>query len=211
MKLVDAGPVRERRSRVGVLALQGAFARHAAALESLGHQAVLVRTESDFGGLDGLVLPGGESSVQLEMLRRLALCDVVERVVRAGCPVLATCAGAILCARDVASPAQASFGFVDIAVTRNGWGRQSESFEAESDAARKVVFIRAPRIVLCGRQVEVLDRFRGEPILVRQRNVTCATFHPELTSDVSLHADVFGTAHARARAPGACARAQGAP
>lgn len=179
-------------ARVAVLALQGAFAKHAEVLTALGHHVVLARREEDFAGIEGLVLPGGESSVQLELLKRLALDEVVERVVRAGCPVLATCAGAILAARNVTNPAQRSFGFVDIAVARNGWGRQQDSFESMSDRERPLVFIRAPRILLVGRAVEVLDSLGGEPILVRQRNVVCATFHPELAGDATLHEALFG-------------------
>jgi len=179
-------------ARVGILAVQGAFGCHASVVESLGHQAVLVRAKSDFEALDGLVLPGGESTVQRLLLRELALEGALSSLFRAGRPILATCAGLILLARRVSQPEQGSFGFVDVGVVRNAWGRQIESFEATSDEGRPLVFIRAPRLVDVGSRVEVLARFRGEPVLVREGNVTCATFHPELTDDPWVHRQAFG-------------------
>jgi 5'-phosphate synthase pdxT subunit len=179
-------------ARVGILALQGAFARHATVVGSLGHRTVLVRSRADFDALDGLVLPGGESTVQLKLLEELDLEAPLFALVRAGCPVLATCAGLILVARSVSQPEQRSFAFVDVGVARNAWGRQVDSFEATSDEGQPLVFIRAPRILGVGADVQVLDRFRGEPVLVRQGNITCATFHPELTHDAGVHRMVFG-------------------
>jgi pyridoxal 5'-phosphate synthase pdxT subunit len=192
---------------IGILALQGAFARHARVLEELGHLPRLVRGAADFAALDGLVLPGGESTVQLELCERLGLAHALRSAIGRGIPVLATCAGLVLSARTVlrcGPAAQASFGFVDVAVERNGWGRQLESFEAMSDpsdehASRPLVFIRAPRIVDVGPRVRVLATLRDEPVLVRDANVTAATFHPELTGDNTLHAQVFGGASARRR------------
>jgi 5'-phosphate synthase pdxT subunit len=178
-------------ARIGILALQGAFARHAGVLAALAHEAVLVRAKEDLAGLRGLILPGGESTVQLKLLERLGLEESLCAAVRSGLPVLATCAGLVLLARHVSHPQQRSLGMVDVGVARNAWGRQIDSFEATSDAGRALVFIRAPRIVEVGRGVEVLDRLRGESVLVRQANVTCATFHPELTSDTGLHREVF--------------------
>lgn len=202
---------RSERRPLGVLALQGAFARHAERLAELGHEVRLVRDARDFTGLGGLVLPGGESTVQLDLLARLGLEDKLVHLVRARVPVLATCAGLILLARGVAHPAQRSFGLIDVDVARNAYGRQLDSFEASSDEAwpradaaihgdtgsgepspLPLVFIRAPRIERVGERVEVLARHRGEPVLVREGNVTAATFHPELTSDPRVHAAVFG-------------------
>lgn len=185
--------------KIGVLAVQGAFERHAEVLRALGHEVVYVRTPHDLTSLWGLVLPGGESSVQLEMLERLSMVEPLRAFVTSGAPVLATCAGAILLAARVESPEQRSLNAVDIVVARNAWGRQVDSFESESDAdaqgrTRPLVFIRAPRIVSAGPTVEVLARFRGEAVLVRAGAITCATFHPELTSDFSLHREVFGAA-----------------
>ncbi len=171
-----------------MLAVQGAFAAHARAALDLGHRAILVRSAADLEDLDGLVLPGGASTVQLDLVSRLDLEAPLARLVGRGVPVLATCAGLILAAREVERPAQRSFGFIDVSVERNAWGRQVESFEAASDRGRSLVFIRAPRIVRVGEGVEILDSFAGEPVLVREGGVTCATFHPELTADREVHA-----------------------
>jgi pyridoxal 5'-phosphate synthase pdxT subunit len=196
------------KKRIGVLAVQGAFARHAQVLSDLGHDARLVREPRDFVGLDGIVLPGGESTVQLEMIGRLALEAPLRELCASERPVLATCAGLILLAHAVTDPAQKSFDAIDIDVVRNGWGRQLDSFQALSDQSLPgdseplpLVFIRAPRIGRVGRRAEVLASFRGEPVLVSQRNVTGATFHPELTGDPRVHARVFGSSW-RSEAPG---------
>ena len=174
--------------RVGVLALQGGFAAHARAVEEIGARAVLVRTAGDLRGIDAIVLPGGESTVQLRLLDSAGLAAPLREFVESGRPVLATCAGLILAAARVTDPAQRSFSWIDVAVSRNAWGRQVASFEAMSDdGAHPLVFIRAPRIASIGAGVEVLATFRGEPVLVRQRRVTGATFHPELTGDRSIH------------------------
>ena len=180
--------------RVGVLAVQGAFERHGQVVCSLGHRAVLVRSPAELADLDGMILPGGESSVQLAMLDRLSLSEPLTAFVQSGKPVLATCAGLILAARSVQHPEQRSFGWIDLSVARNAYGRQLDSFEAESDEEAKLplVFIRAPRILSHGPTVEVLARHRGEPVLVRDGNLTCATFHPELTDDLRVHRAVFG-------------------
>jgi 5'-phosphate synthase pdxT subunit len=180
-------------ARIGILALQGAFAAHAKVLRTLGHAAVLVRAAHDLEGLDGIVLPGGESTVQLTLLERLDLEAPLARFVASDRPVLATCAGLILAARTVRSPAQRSLWFLDVTVERNAWGRQTESFEAFSDEGLPLVFIRAPRIVSVG-AATVLQHFCGEPVLVRQGHVTGATFHPELTPSTRVHEDVFGIA-----------------
>ena len=181
-------------ARVGVLAVQGAFERHAEVVRSLQHTAVFVRTAADLAALDGLILPGGESTVQLMLIERLGLEPPLRALVEAGKPVLATCAGVILAARSVQNPEQRSFGWTDLTVARNAYGRQLDSFEAESDTEPKLsmVFIRAPRITAHGPAVTVLARHKGEPVLVRERNVTCATFHPELTDDPRVHREVFG-------------------
>jgi 5'-phosphate synthase pdxT subunit len=184
---------------VGVLALQGDFAAHAAALEALGHRAVEVRTAAELERLDGLVLPGGESTVQLKLIAREGLAEPLDAFVRSGRPVLATCAGLVLSSRAVTNPEQHAFGWLDVAVARNAWGRQLDSFEAVSDSDDlPLVFIRAPRITRVGAGVEVLATFRGEPVLVRQGNVTGATFHPELTADRRVHRDAFAVARSDA-------------
>ena len=164
---------------VGVLALQGAFAAHARAVSALGHRAREVRAPADLDGLDALVLPGGESTAQSKLVESAGLRAPLDRFVRAGRPVLATCAGLILAAR---------YGWLDVEVARNAWGRQLDSFEATDDAgALPLVLIRAPRITRVGDGVEVLARYGGEPVLVRQGAVVGATFHPELTSCLDVH------------------------
>ncbi|MEZ4307033.1 MAG: pyridoxal 5'-phosphate synthase glutaminase subunit PdxT [Polyangiaceae bacterium] len=186
-------PANRAPGLVGVLALQGGFAAHARALERLGHPTILVRTREDLARCEGLVLPGGESTVQLKLIAREGLEAPLRAFVAGGKPVLATCAGLILSASRVLSPEQASFAFIDVTVERNAWGRQTDSFEAVSDAGDlPVIAIRAPRIVRVGPGVEVLATLRGEPILVRQRSVTGAIFHPELTDRLDVHAATFG-------------------
>jgi 5'-phosphate synthase pdxT subunit len=173
--------------RIGILALQGGFAAHGAAVADLGDQSVEVRDGAALAGCDGLILPGGESTTMLTLIERFALAPALDAFVASGRPVLATCAGLILAARAVSGPQQRSFGWLDVAVTRNGWGRQRDSFEAVADGGDlPLLFIRAPRIVDSG-QAQVLARLRGEPVLVRQDNVTAATFHPELTGDRRIH------------------------
>jgi 5'-phosphate synthase pdxT subunit len=180
---------------VGVLAVQGGFAAHARVIEEIGARAVLVRTPADLDGVSALVLPGGESTAQMRLLDRAGLAEPLTTLVAAGVPVLATCAGLILAAARVTQPEQASFGWIDVTVARNAWGRQVASFEATSDdGSRPLVFIRAPRIVEVGAGVEVLARYRGEPVLVRHGFVTGATFHPELTADRSVHREALAAA-----------------
>jgi 5'-phosphate synthase pdxT subunit len=174
---------------IGVLALQGGFAAHGTMLRAIGCDVREVRTPHDLEGLSGLVLPGGESTTMLRLLGDLE--PALDEFVRAGHPVLATCAGLILAARTVTDPEQRSFGWIDVAVARNAWGRQVDSFSAADDAGTPLVFIRAPRITSQGADVEVLATFEGEPILVRQGNRYGATFHPELTSDRRIHRRVF--------------------
>ena len=173
--------------RIGVLALQGDFAAHARALTALGHDVRLARRPADLDLVEGLVLPGGESTTMLRLLESSGLATPIVRLIRDGAPVLATCAGLILLARKVTDPDQKSFGLIDVSVARNAWGRQLDSFEASSDRGGvPLVFIRAPRIREVGAGVEVLDTFENEPILVRQGNVVGATFHPELTGDATV-------------------------
>jgi pyridoxal 5'-phosphate synthase pdxT subunit len=178
--------------RVGVLALQGAFAAHARPLSALGHEAFDVRTPADLDRADGLVLPGGESSVHLALIERFGLSSPLVAFAKSGRPILAVCAGLILAARSVSSPAQRSFGFVDVDVVRNAYGRQLDSFEAVSDEDElPLVFIRAPRIAAVGDGVRVLATLGGEPILATQGCVTVAAFHPELTTDLRVHRMAF--------------------
>ena len=191
----DADPM--TGPRVGVLALQGAFAAHQARLAALGVDAPAVRTAADLDGLDAIVLPGGESTTMSQLLTTSGLFDELKARLTDGLAVFGTCAGMILCATDVrdARPDQRGFDLVDLTVRRNGYGRQLDSFEADlavrgvEDADRPfhAVFIRAPLVERVGVGVEVLATHDGVPVLVRDGRCTVAAFHPELTDDTRLH------------------------
>ncbi len=175
--------------RIGVLALQGDFSAHVAALRGRGAAAVEVRHARELGGLDGLVLPGGESTTMLKLMNGSGLYERLGDLLRAGLPALATCAGVILLAREVRNPSQRSLGVLDAVVERNAYGRQIDStvaaLQVESPALPAAtlegVFIRAPRLVSLGGGVEVLARRGADPVLVRQGRILAATFHPELS------------------------------
>lgn len=179
--------------KIGVLAVQGGFAPHLRAIARLGHLPVEVRGPAVVAELDGLILPGGESTTQLELIDRLELVPALARLFAAHKPVLATCAGLILAAKRV-RPAQPCLGWLDVEVERNAYGRQVDSTQRQSDGGRALVLIRAPRILAVGPDVEVIDRLDGAPVLVRAGAVTGATFHPELAEDDAIHAMVFGAA-----------------
>ena len=173
---------------VGVLATQGDFAAHATALARLGAMAVAVRRPADWDGLDALVLPGGESTAMLHGIERDGLEAPLAAFLASERPVLGTCAGAILLARRVTNPRQRSFDALDVDVERNAYGTQLDSFAAVTDPgsvypAVPALFIRAPRIVRVGDDVEVLARVAGAPVLARAGRTWAATFHPELGDD----------------------------
>jgi len=172
--------------KVGVLALQGDFAAHIAAMPG----AVEVRMTREIEPLDVLVLPGGESTTLLHLLSGSGIEEAVRKLVARGGAILGTCAGAILLAKRVTNPAQPSWGLIDIDVERNAFGRQVDSFEATLEPDYPGVFIRAPRIRRTGAGVEILARWKGEPVLVREGRVFAATFHPELTGDRRIHSMV---------------------
>jgi 5'-phosphate synthase pdxT subunit len=178
--------------KVGVLAVQGDYEAHAAALKRIGAEIVFVRTVDDMQGIDALVLPGGESSTQLQFLREEGLDVAITKFAHNGGPILGTCAGAILLARKVHGPDQESLGLADIVIERNAYGRQLASHVTQeptklSDRPLEMVFIRAPIIEKIGRGVEVLAKSEGRPVLVKQGRILAATFHPELTSDPTVH------------------------
>jgi 5'-phosphate synthase pdxT subunit len=179
------------KPRIGVLALQGDFAAHAGALRRVGAEAVEVRRTSALDGLDGLVLPGGESTTLLRLMEDEPWFEAIRAFHERGGALFATCAGAILLAREVRGPSQPSLGLLDAAVRRNAYGRQIDSFECSLAVEGwgeplRAVFIRAPRFEEMGRGVEVLARRGGEPVLLLQGRVLAATFHPELTEDERL-------------------------
>lgn len=178
--------------KIGILAVQGDFAAHAARLSELGAESVEVRTVADLEGCDGLILPGGESTTQLQFLREEGLFEALKKFAVQGGVLFGTCAGAILLAIEVKNPAQASLSLLDITVLRNAYGRQmaSDVFFGSSkltDAPLEMVFIRAPVIERVGLGVEVLAEYAGKPVLVKQGNVMAATFHPELSQDTAVH------------------------
>ncbi len=183
--------------RVGVLALQGAFREHVQSLRRLGADAVEVRTPAELEGLDGIVLPGGESTTMDLLLGSSGLREPLAAAVSAGTPVFGTCAGLILLARDIEDgvEGQRTLEALDVTALRNGYGRQVRSFEgavalAGADEPMTGVFIRAPRITRVGADVEVIATLGDEPVAVRSGSIMAATFHPELTDDDRLH-EVF--------------------
>jgi len=194
--------------RVGVLALQGDFALHAKALEKCGVEAVEVRKPSELDDVEGLIIPGGESTTLLKLMDAWNFVPAIEKFHGAGKPIFGTCAGLIILAREVESPKQFSLGIIDVTVERNAYGRQRESFEASGvtrlDAGPmplEMVFIRAPRIRRVGPSVQVLAEHRGEPVMARQGRVLVATFHPELTDNTTVHryfCDMVGRARVTA-------------
>lgn len=187
---------------VGVLALQGDFALHRAALDRIGVPSVEVRMPRQLEQVGGLIMPGGESTTLLKLLDAWDFVPALEKFHSAGKPIFGTCAGLILLAREVQGPAQFSLGFIDISVQRNAYGRQKESFETigsadlgPGPAPLKMVFIRAPRIRRLGPAVTPLARQQDECVMARQGSVLVAAFHPELTEESTVHryfADMVG-------------------
>jgi 5'-phosphate synthase pdxT subunit len=185
------------KKRVGILALQGDFEAHARALERAGAEPILVRTAEELKSIDGLVIPGGESTTMLKLLTFMDLKEPLREFAREK-PIFGTCAGAILLAKEVKNPAQESFNVIDLTVERNAYGRQIDSRVASiqpgSDFQTRAgggdveaVFIRAPIIRRTGPGVKVLAEYEGDPVLVEQGRHLVATFHPELTQDSRVH------------------------
>lgn len=182
--------------KVGILALQGDFREHGSILESCDVEPVYIRRSSELEEVDGLIIPGGESTAISKLLRKWGLFSSLKEKAESGFPVFGTCAGLILMAEEVNSPVP-SLGLMDISVKRNAYGRQIESFEGKlaltnarsglTDDAITGVFIRAPQVVRVGSGVDVLAVHDELPVLVRQENLLGATFHPELTHDAAIH------------------------
>jgi 5'-phosphate synthase pdxT subunit len=179
------------RLTIGVLAVQGNFREHAAMLRRLGADVVEVRKPEQLEGLDGLVLPGGESTAIGRLIRLYGLEEAIRRFAE---PILGTCAGMIILAQDAVDgvPDQPFLGAIDLVVRRNGYGRQVKSFEADldlpgEDEPLRGVFIRAPRVEQAGPEVEVVAELDGDPVLLRQGRILVAAFHPELTEDTRVH------------------------
>ncbi len=185
--------------KIGVLALQGGFVEHIASLNQLGAEACPVRLPGEFRGLDGLVMPGGESTTIDKLMREYHLVDELSRLIDQGFPVFGTCAGMVLLAKKVFGMDLQPLGAVDIEVRRNAFGRQVDSFESYLEVAVlgqppfHAVFIRAPWIEKVGKNVEILASLPdGTPVAAREKNLLATAFHPELTTDLRIH-DYFLT------------------
>jgi 5'-phosphate synthase pdxT subunit len=182
--------------RIGVLALQGDFREHAAAVARLGHDPVLVRSREQLQDIDALILPGGESTTIGKLAERYDLMKPLRRLISDGLPTLGTCAGLILLAGATTHDHQPLLGVLDVVVERNAYGSQVDSFETDVEVLGledpiRAVFIRAPRITKVGRGVDTLASHDGHPVVVRQGAVVATSFHPELTADDRLHTLVF--------------------
>ncbi|MCF7845979.1 MAG: pyridoxal 5'-phosphate synthase glutaminase subunit PdxT [Candidatus Peribacteraceae bacterium] len=174
--------------KIGILAIHGDVAEHAAILRKLKLDSVEVRTKKDFKNLDGLILPGGESTTISKLAERFGLIAEIKKFAKSRKPILGTCAGLILLAK---------IGLLDAKVERNAYGRQLDSFEADlkipiiSKGPISVAFIRAPKILSTGKVVEVLAKFEKVPVLIRQKNILAASFHPEILGTTSIHKFIF--------------------
>lgn len=177
---------------IGVLALQGAFAKHVHMIQSLGYQAVEVRKPKELEKCQGLIIPGGESTVITRQIKFIGMGGALQEFANSN-PVFGTCAGLILISREIMADAMQPMGLLDIAVERNAFGRQAESFTADLEIdivpkqKLKAVFIRAPRIRQATQEVKILAHYEGEPVLVQQGRHLGATFHPELTHNPLIH------------------------
>jgi len=191
--------------KIGVLALQGAFREHVEALRELGVEAVEVRLPQQINGLDGLIIPGGESTTIGKLAVQYGLQEAITRYAQAGHPLYGTCAGMIMLSKDIGRD-QPLFGMMDISVERNSYGRQLDSFETDVDVPDlgekpfHAVFIRAPRIKSVGEGVDVLARLDdGTPVAARQGEILVTAFHPELTPDLRFHRYFLAMAEAARR------------
>jgi len=178
--------------RIGVLGLQGDYDKHRSMLASLGVAAEIVVNQEQIEGIDGLIIPGGESTTMGKLMVSYHLLDSLRRRIEGGMPVFGTCAGMILLAGRIEASDQPRIGLLDVQVNRNAYGRQIASFEADisvSFGASPVrgVFIRAPIVTKVGSDVAVLGEFENRPVLVRQGSMLASSFHPELTEDTRVH------------------------
>lgn len=180
--------------KIGVLALQGAFVEHLRTLRAIGVEGVEVRLPADLAGISGLILPGGESTTMRQLVERWGLREPILELARAGVPILGTCAGMILLAREIVDGGEPVFPLLDVSVRRNAFGRQLDSFETRlrvpilGDTPVHGVFIRAPIVERVGPAVDVLARLDdGRVVAVRQRNVLATAFHPELAGETRFH------------------------
>lgn len=186
----------ENRKKIGILAIQGSVIEHAEMIRKLGLTPFLVRTKKELNDVDALILPGGESTTIGHIMKKSSIDkDFIKRV-KEGMPVYGTCAGTILLAKKLIGRQTIHFSLMDIEIERNAYGRQVDSFIGKIILSSKVfslplrmeaVFIRAPKIKKTGKDVEILAKYRGEPIMCREGNILISTFHPELTNDTRIH------------------------
>jgi pyridoxal 5'-phosphate synthase pdxT subunit len=190
--------MRNGHTTIGILALQGDFALHAKMLERVGATWKLVKHAADLDTVDGLIMPGGESTTMLKLFELERLSEPILEFAAKGKPIFGTCAGAILLAKEVLNPSQEKLGLIDIAIERNAYGRQVDSSiqlgdcPGIADKPLEMVFIRAPIIRRVGEGVRVMGRCKDLPVLVEQGNILAATFHPELTDDETVHRYFLG-------------------
>ena len=178
--------------KVGILALQGAFIEHANTLINLGVEPILIRNSEDLKNIDGLILPGGESTAIGKLLIDLHLLSPIKNLIEQGLPVFGTCAGMILLAKNLSNDSRKHLGTMDITVKRNAYGRQNDSFSTREgfeniDSKVEMIFIRAPYIESKGPNVEVLAKVGSNIVAAREKNMLVTSFHPELTSDLNVH------------------------
>ena len=179
------------RMKIGILALQGDIREHLQLLKKCDVEPVLVKSSRDLEEINGLIIPGGESTTIGKLMRQYKLDKAIKRRYREGMPIYGTCAGAILLAKDIIDSKQPKLGLMDISVKRNDYGRQVDSFEAEldifDDKPFKGIFIRAPVIAAIHDGCKIISKFNDKPVLVEQNNLLVSTFHPELTDDIRIH------------------------
>ncbi|MBN1299537.1 MAG: pyridoxal 5'-phosphate synthase glutaminase subunit PdxT [Actinobacteria bacterium] len=181
--------------QIGVLALQGAFREHLTAIEKCGHKAVQIKFADELNNIQGLIIPGGESTTMVKLIKKYEFRPALDRFFKSQKPIFGTCAGLILLASRVEN-LDYCLGYINIDVDRNAYGRQIDSFEQfvelnpayfPENESYKAVFIRAPRIIKAGAGVQVLSSIKGEAIMARQNNILVCSFHPELTDDLRIH------------------------
>jgi pyridoxal 5'-phosphate synthase pdxT subunit len=179
--------------RIGVLALQGDYQKHIDMLQRLGVEAVPVRTADEVRELDGLIIPGGESTTIGKLMRRFGVDEAIIEKVQAGMPLYGTCAGLIMMASDIEDSDQDTLGLLDMTVRRNAFGRQVDSFETDMQIPEfgpepiRAIFIRAPFVTEVRNGIKTLASINGHPVLIQQGNLLASSFHPELTDDTRLH------------------------
>lgn len=180
--------------KIGILGMQGDIEEHTASLDRIGIESIRVKSLKTLGAVDGMIMPGGESTTMIKLLRISGLLEPLKKKILDGFPVYGTCAGMILLSKEIVShPDQESLGVLDISVNRNGYGRQIESFEKPiaipeiGDRPFEAIFIRAPMITRIGDGVEILASYNGNPVFVRSGNVIATSFHPELSEDTRIH------------------------